>query len=446
LPSTSIWCPIRTAFLGKPQGIKETYFCSQCVLESMVYSGLLPADVRVRGMFDALAGRPALFRAVCEDRVLAPAAGNCLAAVEMNVCRFHTPGFTRFEGLLENPRNVEVLRRRFSHEHEFSATQLEAYARCPFRFLLSQVLSVESPVSPDVETDYGRRGTLVHDVLADLHRTLFDQRQGASERPHLPRGEDVAAMFQKLLEEKLHRHAPASQVHEALQRIEQRLLAEWGNAYGRQWDMYVAGLPRDADSPPFPARFETPFGATQNAGAPAADALPPLVIGTGSGAVRLAGRIDRIDIGRVRGETVFAVIDYKTGRRDRLNRDTAASGRSLQLALYMLAVVRLEIVGAGTLPWQMGYWHVRETGFAPDPKQGRSKEGQSLPPLDQAVWESLVTTLEQIIPRLAAGIRAGRFPVFNEDLDCTAGCPYNTVCRVAQIRALPDEMEKKWSP
>jgi hypothetical protein len=69
-----------------------------------------------------------------------------------------------------------------------------------------------------------------------------------------------------------------------------------------------------------------------------------------------------------------------------------------------------------------------------------------LRPLDQAVWGSLVETLEHIIPRLAAGIRAGRFPVFNADPDCTAGCPYNTVCRVAQIRALPEEMGKRWNP
>ena len=58
----------------------------------------------------------------------------------------------------------------------------------------------------------------------------------------VPRGEDVAAMFQKLLDEKLRKRVPASQIHEALQRIEQRLLAEWGIAYGRQWDDYIAGL------------------------------------------------------------------------------------------------------------------------------------------------------------------------------------------------------------
>jgi ATP-dependent helicase/nuclease subunit B len=403
---------------------------------------LSSADVRVRGMSEALAGRPGLFRAVCADPQLASAALNSVAAVEMNVCRFHTPGFTRYEGMLVNAHNIEQLRRRFSAEHEFSATQLEAYARCPFRFLLSQVLTIESPASPEIETDFGRRGTLVHDVLADLHRTLFEQPETAGFAREAAHGEAVATLFQRLLEKKLHEHAGASRVHEALLQIERRLLAEWGVAYGRQWDDYVARLPPDCEVPPLPARFETAFGSTRIGAAQTADQPDPLVIGSGADKVRIGGRIDRIDVGRTAGSAVFAVIDYKTGAHRKSQHDTLESGRWLQVALYTLAVVRLELVGAGARPWQMGYWHIRQTGFAPD--VGRSKSGEPWQPLDDAVWESLVETLEHIIPRLATGIRAGRFPVYNADPDCTAGCPYNTVCRVAQIRALPAEMEKEW--
>jgi hypothetical protein len=286
----------------------------------------------------------------------------------------------------------------------------------------------------------------VHDVLADLHRMLFEKRETAAGRQGLHRGEDVAALFQKLLEDKLKKRPPASRVHEALQRIEQRLLAEWGIAYGRQWEAYVAALPRNIDVPPVPARFETPFGSMQPGTAQSAEAPKPLVIGSGADAVRIGGRVDRIDVGRMAGSTVFAVIDYKTGSRRKSQHDTPESGRWLQVALYTLAVARLELVGAGARPWQMGYWHVRETGFVPDAKHRGSKGADSLPALDQAVWESLVEALEKTIPRLAAGIRAGCFPVFNADDDCTAGCPYSTVCRVGQIRSLPPERGKSWTP
>ena len=59
-----------------------------------------------------------------------------------------------------------------------------------------------------------------------------------------------------------------------------------------------------------------------------------------------------------------------------------------------------------------------------------------LEPLDAAVLQSLEAMLEEVIPKLAAGIRSGMFPVNNEDPDCTTFCAYNTVCRVNQIRAL----------
>jgi len=40
--------------------------------------------------------------------------------------------------------------------------------------------------------------------------------------------------------------------------------------------------------------------------------------------------------------------------------------------------------------------------------------------MEDAAWEALVETLEQIIPRLAAGIRGRRFPVYNADETCTS--------------------------
>src|SRR5262249_36039835 len=122
------------------------------------------ADARVRGMSEALAGRADLLRTVCEDSRSAEAARNCLAAIEMKVRRFHAAGFSSYEGRLENPRHIEELAERFSREREFSATQLEAYAVCPFRFLMSHVLKIEPLSAPDVDTDLASRGILVHAI------------------------------------------------------------------------------------------------------------------------------------------------------------------------------------------------------------------------------------------------------------------------------------------
>lgn len=423
---------------------------------------LAPADVRVRAMADALEGRPELFRAVCESQ---QAARHCLAAIDMNVRRFQTPGFTNYEGVLENPRNIELFNSRFSPAaHEFSATQLEAYAACPFRFLMGHVLKLDPPAPPDVETDYARRGSHVHELLAEVHRNLSAGRDESGKPRPIPTGAEVAREFQRLLEAKMKQRPAPGRVHQALDRIEQRLLAEWGVAYGLQWDEFVQTLPGDVAQPPLPALFEAAFGAAKEAieteatnstelssadvaadgtrDVPATVAFPPLILGEGDSAVRIGGRIDRIDVGFFDGQPVFTAIDYKTGRGTKVRFDTLETGRKVQLALYVLAVARLGIAGSQARPWQMGYWYIRETGFLPDVKTPGQKSGEPLEPISEADWSELVKTLEQVVLDKVAGIRAGRFPVENSDPDCTSRCPYNTICRVAQIRSLPDSQEK----
>ena len=60
-------------------------------------------------------------------------------------------------------------------------------------------------------------------------------------------------------------------------------------------------------------------------------------------------------------------------------------------------------------------------------------------------WQQLQEILEENVPKLAAGIRKGEFPVFNHDAKCTTNCEFSTVCRVGQIRALAEIKHKTWN-
>jgi hypothetical protein len=251
----------------------------------------------------------------------------------------------------------------------------------------------------------------------------------------------IVERFQQLLEAELGRRPERSALRQVLGEIEGQLLREWGTAYGAQWEGYLASLPAGVSL--LPAHFETSFGRGSDAGESSSEKAP-LVIGAGDCAVRVGGRIDRIDVGMAEGRTVFAVIDYKSGRTRADTLEEIQSGRALQLAIYSLAVVRLGLVGPAAAPLQMGYWHIRDTGFSPGIRSRRRADAR-LQPLEAAVWSSLETMLDDIIPRLAAAMRAGKFPVFNDDDECTGHCPYRTVCRVNQIRALPEGLRKNWS-
>ena len=83
------------------------------------------------------------------------------------------------------------------------------------------------------------------------------------------------------------------------------------------------------------------------------------------------------------------------------------SGKKIQLALYLMAAKRLEMIDADAEPFHLGYWKVQETGFV-TPLNTRTKMKS---PLSGEDLELLETTLEGLVPHLAQLIRDGIYPV-----------------------------------
>jgi ATP-dependent helicase/nuclease subunit B len=223
----------------------------------------------------------------------------------------------------------------------------------------------------------------------------------------------------------------------ALTHIEGRLLADWGHAFGEQQASYAEQLGLAWNGGVRSLDPEIPFGSLPGGRESGEVPTIPLLFGTDDDAVQVRGRIDRVDTGFSTGQRVFNVIDYKTGMPPRSNKDELATGRSIQLALYALAVRRLGIAGDDAALYQMGYWSLKATGF----KRGYQRDGK-LESMNSALVDSLEQTLDEIIPKLAAGIRDGKFIVENADENCTGHCPYHTTCRVNQIRPLALALNK----
>ena len=399
---------------------------------------LTPADWRTVAVDELQSGRPALFRAFAD--VNPQTARNILSGIEANAARFATVGWTVYDGKLRRAACRSSLRQRFPDEYSFSATQFERYAGCRFRFFLSDVLHIDPLESPAVATDHMERGTLVHDALADLYREL---RESTGDGPAV----ELARQFREKVEARLKSRVAETELAVALTEIERRLVSTWGDAYATQAAAYAGEITAGWEEPPRTLHLELPFGnPPASGGGDAADPndvpFPFVTFGSQTSATRIRGRIDRIDVGVADGRTVFNVIDYKTGKPPRFTLENVQSGTALQLALYTLAVVRLGIAGPNARPYQMGYWALRETGFTPGLKTGRKAAAA----LDDAVLSELETTLDDLIPRLAAGIRDGHFPVDSDDPHCTDRCPYRTVCRITQLRPLREQLQKTRDP
>ncbi|MBS1871351.1 MAG: PD-(D/E)XK nuclease family protein [Actinobacteria bacterium] len=279
-----------------------------------------------------------------------------------------------------------------------SAGGLEAYARCPVRWLVERELAPDR-FEPDPEAI--ARGSCVHRVL----ERVLAQLDWPLARGALPAAEPLV---RTVVAEEAARlvlgRGPAAQAaaaHEIAADV-LRLLrheADGGGAFA-------------------PAELELAFGFD--------DALGPLVLG--DGALRLRGVIDRVDLDRA-GRAL--VRDYKSGRKGPgwpVARWRAED--QLQVALYMVAVrelLRREPVGGVYQPLRGE--DLRARGLVRDD----ADTGELVVDTDRRSQEELEAELDAAAARaceLAARLRGGELCATPETCSPN-GCAYPGICRAA---------------
>lgn len=265
-----------------------------------------------------------------------------------------------------------------------SPAALQRYAICGMRYLLGEVLGVESIEEPDeaIEISPLDRGMLVHDVLARFARgegTLATLAEQECDRLAGAQAPLLWAAEQERIESLLARFTTE----------DERLHAELGTVRGE---------------------VEVPFEI--------AVALPE------GGTVTLRGRIDRLDHAPDGSRAV--AIDYKTGRsqpyRQALRSDPIAGGQLLALPAYALAG-RAQLGGGQA---RATYWFLRDL------------DEFELVGLD--LDDEALRRFAEALGVIVAGIEAGRFPARRaalaaSSLESCDRCPYDLVCPADRVRA-----------
>jgi ATP-dependent helicase/nuclease subunit B len=392
---------------------------------------LSAAEFRVQAVATAREGNVSLLAGLVQHQ---PAvAENVLAGLQLIDLRQDRRRFGPAEGMLSGDAVRRELSARFSPQQTFSATTLEQYASCPYRFFLEHVLGLEPIEELVLAMDYLGRGRLAHEALAAFHRRV-NQLLG---RPASPLELDPAEYDRLRLEtlEELLREEIRNPVQAALREVDRRLVDGWLAAYRDQHAKYDA-LWKQCDTPLVPEFFEVSFGGKAEGLAPPSTGRP-LEFLADEETIGISGRIDRIDTGQLAGKTVFNVLDYKTGNPIKFDQESVEAGTTLQLPLYAIAITELILSDRDSIPWQAGYWYLKERGFKQALRMYQRTDG-SLVPADR--WEEIRGGLARTVANLVRGIRSGEFPVYSRDDRCTGYCPYKTVCRVNQVRSL----EKTW--
>ena len=233
------------------------------------------------------------------------------------------------EGVLDAEPLLAALHTRLGAGHSFSATQLELYGRCPFRFFAQELLSLQPLRDPEEDDSALKRGNLVHRILYHFYAAHGE----AAERE-----ENLAANIADL------RHR-GRQIAEEMglvgffwERELERLLGSDDEEREGVLSRFLR-LQAAASNPAMPTHFELSFGSYPGMGerAPQSTTTPYAIGDPESGAeVRLSGKIDRIDR---TADGRFVIFDYKTGRMpSAADMDT---GLNLQLPLYLLAAESL---------------------------------------------------------------------------------------------------------
>ncbi|MFA5397459.1 MAG: PD-(D/E)XK nuclease family protein [Methanogenium sp.] len=350
-------------------------------------------------------------------------------AARITMEEYHRQGIcdSAYDGMLDvDPEIPAMLAERYSKDTVWSATTLEDYVTCPFRFYLRHVLGTEPLPEEERDISASTHGTIVHEVCQLFYRDwMSDHPVG----PGLKEKDEATVRILAQAEAVLTRYTRPGAAWEA--GMEAFLGTD--KAGPGLFEEFILQETETQASPFVPTLFEAGFGTPDRPGS-IHDAPVALDVPEQENPLRIRGFIDRVD--RMADGT-FLVTDYKTGNHP--TQSEIIAGKALQLALYVRA---LEVIngaaGAGASYYEMKRRGVANTVvvhderyadvLAPYHPKGMKKDA---PPFPEIIINAVAAAAQA-----ATGIRAGRFPLAEDAGKCPSYCEYSRICRKSVLRSL----------
>lgn len=322
-----------------------------------------------------------------------------------------------FNGVIHDAVLAKEIRKNIGSS--FSASMLEIYAQCPFRYLGERIWREQLFVEKEDALQPADEGSLLHMVLArfvggHLHEKITQQ-------PLDELMEELELVFADVCQEfEASRKIVSSKLWTAEQPRLLRLLKRWLNfeyTDQMQWSNFT------------PAAVEWDFSSKNG--------KPLTLTLSDNSEIALVGRLDRIDSD---GEKVF-VTDYK--RSNAPYTKDLWKGFDLQLPVYLLAVA--ERFAAAKKVCGGTYFVLkdmkRKSALVLEDVGNVDLSMPKKPAEEQASWESFANFCEKLLQSYIEAIYQGNFIV--EPKRCDKYCQMKNICRwriLAQVRSV-DENE-----
>jgi len=285
----------------------------------------------------------------------------------------------------------------------WSASSLNRYGQCPFKFWVADVLKLSVREEPEARLTVDRRGRLYHRAMELFHRRLRDAGvQLAATDPAALAGAIAGATGDALAEMERERDFRPGRFweyekHDIAFRLRSFVDFELRRA--------------QSDGERFePALFEEQFGKREGAA--------PLRISCAGREVEIAGVIDRVDVAQAGDGRRVRIIDYKSGTT-RITTKDAWEGRNLQMPLYALAIEQVLMPGAAVSRGE--YLSIN----------GRTSVGA----LDFSGGDGdLAARTVELVGEFEERVGRGDFTVRPSIAQVCKKCEHKRVCRVNELR------------
>ena len=325
--------------------------------------------------------------------------------------RLSAAPFDPFSGVLSRPALLEKIAQLLGDERIWSASQLNDFGQCPFRFFARRLLALSQTAEPEPGADPIQLGALNHSILEETYRKVRSREYELREDNR----ENALALLGAAAEDIL---------PDAPERLKFRKSSTWIEESKFLLKRLEALLKLDF-SP------KSPLNVGRNRYVYRQEEFIDevrIALGEDTKPLRATALIDRIDM--VDGR--LFVVDYKSGGT-LISRRDIEEGRDLQIVFYMLALMsRFEEFGAEEEVAGGMFWHLRNLKTS-----GRlSNDNED----DRALLEQAKT----LIALKLEMARAGQFPVApgnGEQDKCSRYCEYSRFCRMqvtGRRKALPE--------
>jgi ATP-dependent helicase/nuclease subunit B len=323
-------------------------------------------------------------------------------------------GFVSKKLLPNSKEKLEALRNK-----EYSISQLETYAACPYKYFAERILNLEPIEEPSEEIEALEMGSLLHSILYEFY-TELKKKKIVLHNVSNKQFQEAEDLIFKIAEAKVE----AANFNAALSFFEiEKILGINGNRKNSILYKFLE-QERDNDEGYVPEYFELSFGKINQSST-------EFKIGE----TKFRGKIDRVDVDH--NEKRFRVVDYKLGGK-KPSTDDLYKGLSLQLPLYMYAAKKLiqaqlkkDYKPAGSEIYSLKY---QEEKFGRQPiKLSRKKTTADE---DVALNEELIKICLEAVEKYVAAIQEGKFHLSlleDRETKVCQYCNFRAICRIQEV-------------